>query len=80
VLLHYKQYKTTCASKLICNFAFDILKLNRIEIVIAEENIISQRVAEKLGAKKEGLLRKRLTVRDIIYDAYLFSLILDDLT
>ena len=69
----------TSASKLIINFAFNSLKLNRIEIVIATGNKISQRVAEKLDAKKEGLLRQRLTVRDTVYDAYLFSLILDDL-
>jgi RimJ/RimL family protein N-acetyltransferase len=69
----------TCASKLVLDFAFHFLKLQRVEFIIAAKNIISQRVAEKLGAKREGLLRRRLNVRDIIYDAYVFSIIRDDL-
>lgn len=69
----------TSATKLVFEFVFDVLKLNRIEIVIAVENLKSQRVAEKLGAQKEGLLRRRLNVRGIIHDAYLFSVIRDNL-
>ena len=75
---HTNQGIATCALKLVINFAFNILKLNRIEILIAEKNTISQHVAEKLGAQKEGLLRKRLSVRGKIHDAYLFSVISDD--
>jgi len=70
----------TCASRLVLNFAFDVLKLNRIEIIVASSNETSQHVAEKLGAKKEGLLRQRLNIRDKVHDAYLFSIIPDDLT
>lgn len=69
----------TCASKLVLDFAFRFLKFQRIEIIIAAKNVASQRVAERLGAKREGLLRRRLNVRNTIYDAYLFSIILDDL-
>jgi RimJ/RimL family protein N-acetyltransferase len=70
----------TSASKLVCDFAFNKLKFNRVEIVIAKENAKSQRVAEKLGAQKEGLLRRRLNVRGTIHDAYIFSVIRDDLS
>jgi len=69
----------TSASKLVFDFAFNTLKFNRVEIIIAVENLKSQRVAEKIGARKEGLLKRRLTVRDSIHDAYLFSVIRDDL-
>lgn len=65
---------------LLAGFGFDELKLNRIEIVIATNNQPSQRVAEKVGATREGILRKRLIVRDRIYDAFMYSLIPGDLS
>jgi len=69
----------TASSRLIAGFGFDHLGLNRVEIVVAKENLASIRVAEKAGAKREGELRSRITVRDSVYDAVLFSLIPQDL-
>jgi len=54
------------------------LGLNRVEIVVATENKASIRVAEKIGALREGILRKRIVVRDNVYDAFIFSIISDD--
>lgn len=65
---------------LVARFGFDELKLRRIEIVAAINNKASQRVAEKAGATREGILRNRLVVRDKVYDAVMFSLIPGDLT
>jgi len=62
----------------VARFAFKELELNRVEIVIATENKASMRVAEKIGALREGILRKRIVVRDTVYDAFLFSLLVDD--
>ena len=62
----------------VARFAFKELELNRVEIVIATENKASIRVAEKIGALREGILRKRIVVRDTVYDAFLFSLLVDD--
>ena len=60
-------------------FGFDELGLKRIEIVAAVGNLRSQRVAEKVGATREGVLRQRLRVADVWHDAVMFSLIPDDL-
>ena len=60
---------------MLAEFGFDNLNLNRIEIVAAEENLISQHVAEKAGALREGLLRQRLFVHGKSLDAFMFSLI-----
>ena len=65
---------------LVARFGFDELKLRRIEIVAAINNKASQRVAEKAGATREGILRNRLVVRDKVYDTVMFSLIPGDLT
>ncbi len=68
----------TSATRLLARFGFNELKLNRIEFVVATGNISSQRVAEKAGAKREGILRKRLVVRERVYDAVMYSLIPED--
>jgi ribosomal-protein-serine acetyltransferase len=41
------------------DFGFEQLGLHRIEIVAAIDNLASQRVAEKAGAVREAILRKR---------------------
>jgi len=64
----------------VARFAFKELELNRVEIVIATENKTSIRVAEKIGALREGILRKRIVVSDTVYDAFMFSLLTDDLS
>lgn len=67
------------ASRLVAKFGFEELGLHRIEILAAVPNIASQRVAEKVGAVREGVLRKRLVIRGKPYDAVMFSLVEEDL-
>ena len=62
----------------VARLAFKELELNIVEIVSATENKASIRVAEKIGALRERILRKRIIVRDTVYDAFMFSLIADD--
>jgi ribosomal-protein-serine acetyltransferase len=63
------------AAALLAQFGFRQLRLIRLEILIAVGNTASQRVAEKVGAVREGLLRNRLLLRGTPRDACLFSLI-----
>jgi RimJ/RimL family protein N-acetyltransferase len=63
------------ATRLLSEFGFSALKLARIEILVAVENIASQRVAERAGALREGLLRNRLVHRGEVRDAYMFSML-----
>jgi ribosomal-protein-serine acetyltransferase len=74
-----RQGVASAASLLVARFGFEELGLNRIEIVAATSNVASLRVAGKLGATREGILRNRITVRDKVYDAVMFSLIPEDL-
>jgi ribosomal-protein-serine acetyltransferase len=69
----------TTAARLLVGFAFRELKLNRLEIIVATANKASQRVAEKLGATREGILRNRLVIHDRVHDAVMFSLVPGDL-
>jgi RimJ/RimL family protein N-acetyltransferase len=49
-----------------------------VEIVIALENKASIRVAEKVGAHSEGILRNRMVVGREVYDAFMYSLVPQD--
>jgi RimJ/RimL family protein N-acetyltransferase len=66
-------------SKIAINIAFNELKLNRLEIFMSTENEASRKVAKKVGAKYEGRMRKRIVVKDRIDNAYLYSIIPEDL-
>jgi ribosomal-protein-serine acetyltransferase len=68
------------AALLLAQFGFERLYFNRIEIVAATGNIASQRVAEKTGAKREGIIRNRINHRGMIQDGVMFSLIPGDLS
>ncbi len=45
------------AARVLCRWGFDQLGLARIELAVLPENLASQRVAERLGARSEGLRR-----------------------
>jgi RimJ/RimL family protein N-acetyltransferase len=66
------------ATRAVAAWALYHLNLERLEIVVAAGNIASQRVAEKAGAKREGLLRKRLAINGGAEDAFIFSFVAED--
>ncbi len=74
-----RQGAATTATRLLARFGFKELALNRIEIIAAVGNMASQRVAEKAGALREGILRNRIVVHDEIHDAVVFSLVPEDI-
>lgn len=67
------------AIRLIAQFGFEELGLNRLEFVVQVENLASMRAALKAGARKEGILRRRIPVGETAYDAMLLSLLPSDL-
>lgn len=67
------------AAREAARFAFDQLGLSRVEIVVLEENVRSQRVAQKAGATLECLARNRLQYLGTARHAKVYSLIPLDL-
>lgn len=59
---------TTQAVKLISDFAFNTLGVVRIYCCVFEFNKGSQRVLEKAGFEKEGVFRKAVTKKGMIWD------------
>ncbi len=67
------------AARMVADFGLNEAKLTRLEILTSVNNIASQRAAEKAGARREGVLRKRLLLCGQAHDAVVFSFIADDL-
>jgi ribosomal-protein-serine acetyltransferase len=65
----------TQAVALLEEFGLRELGLNRLEIVVAEGNDLSRKVAEKAGAIYEGLQRRRMCVGERVYDAHMYALV-----
>ena len=68
----------SAATRLAARFGMKELGFTRLEIVAAVENLASQRVAEKAGAKREGVLRNGIRQHGQLHDAVMFSLIPGD--
>lgn len=58
---------------------FTELGFRRLEIVTQMDNLASQRVASRVGAVREGVVRNRLQIEGRSHDAVMFSLIPSDL-
>ena len=67
------------AARLAAQLGFEDLGVERLEIVVALGNVASEKVAEKMKAKREGVLRNRLLLHDRPHDATMFSLVPADL-
>jgi RimJ/RimL family protein N-acetyltransferase len=62
--------------RLLSRFALDELELQRLDLVTDPDNVASQRVAEKVGFRREGVLRSHLRHPDgRIRDSVMFSLL-----
>jgi ribosomal-protein-alanine N-acetyltransferase len=66
------------AVRLVIHFAFETLRLHRIEAACIPDNARSVRVLEKAGFQREGLLRSYLRINGSWQDHYLYALICDD--
>lgn len=67
---------TRCVEAL-SRHAFGVLRLRRVEIVVAVGNVASEAVARKSGAQFECIARNRLLIRGVSVPALVFSLIDD---
>jgi RimJ/RimL family protein N-acetyltransferase len=65
----------TSAVRLIARYAFDVAGLERIEVIPYVDNPASQRVAEKAGCTREGVLRSYFAARGERHDCVMYSLL-----
>ena len=68
----------TRACKALIEYAFDELGLNRVQIRCSTENSKSAAVPERLGFKREALLRQYEMIRGRLHDFYVYGLLAED--
>ena len=67
---------TTRAVRRLCRSAFDVLRLERLALTADVDDVASQRVAEKVGFRREGVLRSHMgDAKGSRRDSVLFSLL-----
>ena len=78
ITLGEKEYKgkgiAYNASIKILEYAFEKLKLNKIYLYTEVENIIAQKLFDKLGFQKEGTLREDLIINNEKKDRYAYAI------
>jgi ribosomal-protein-alanine N-acetyltransferase len=62
----------------VSEYGFKELSLNRIEALVLPENTASQRLHERLGSQREGLLRQYEKTRSQFDDLYVYSILRGD--
>lgn len=65
----------SAAVRLAARFAFEQLGLQRVELVVPTENQASLRVAEKAGARLEGVMKDRIMLRGKSQNAAMYALV-----
>ena len=66
------------ATKLMCEYGFEIINLNRIQLHVACENIAAVKSYEKAGFIIEGTLRQAMYHNDRYCDFYVMGLLRSD--
>ncbi|SDF13010.1 ribosomal-protein-alanine N-acetyltransferase [Blastococcus fimeti] len=67
------------AVALVCDHAFTEMGLHRLQADIRPENVPSQRLVERLGFTREGVLRRYLDIDGEWRDHLAYALLADDL-
>lgn len=63
------------ASMLLLEYAFDELCLNKVYLCTEQENVSAQKLFEKLGFKKEGLIEHDLIYNERFVNRYVYGLL-----
>lgn len=73
-----KGFTTKCV-RAICDFGFSKMNLHRIQATVALDNGASIRVLEKIGFKKEGVMKGYGLLHSHFKDFYMYGLIKTDM-
>jgi ribosomal-protein-alanine N-acetyltransferase len=76
---HTRQGHAGMALAAVVRFAFDELRLHRLEAACMPSNTSSLRVLEKAGFQREGLARRYLRINGVWEDHIVHSLLAEDL-
>ena len=66
------------ASRLILQYAFEVLGLNRIYLFTETENVAAQRFFERVGFVREGLIRQDIVSHGKTVDRFVYGFLKED--
>ncbi|MEK3835677.1 MULTISPECIES: GNAT family N-acetyltransferase [unclassified Paenibacillus] len=73
---YWRTAVNTESKLLLLQYAFEVLGLIRVDFSIVSHNLRSRRAIERIGAVREGILRKhRITAQGAVMDNVLYSII-----
>lgn len=73
---HWRSAVNTECKRLLLGHAFETLGMNRVQLKTDSRNLRSQRAIERLGAQKEGILRRQMVMPDgYLRDTVMYSII-----
>lgn len=75
---HWNRGLMTEATGALLDFGFANLGMNRIWALVNPDNVGSIRVLEKIGMRREGLLRQNQFIRGVFQDTYLYAKLRSD--
>ena len=75
---HTRKGFMTDGVRVAATFAFDQLRLHRVEASCVPNNLASQDVLRKVGFQEEGVARKYLNINGRWHDHLLFALLSSD--
>ena len=78
--VQWNQGLGTDAARLVVDYAFEELNLNRVELTTDEENARAIRCYEKVGFVREGLLRQHRLVDGVFGNTVIMGILRDDWT
>jgi ribosomal-protein-serine acetyltransferase len=70
----------TEAVQALAGHAFEVWRLNRIEIRVAVGNTRSRAIPERLGFREEGVLRQAERIGERLEDSVVYSMLAEDRT
>jgi ribosomal-protein-alanine N-acetyltransferase len=76
--IHARKGYMTAAVRAVIPFAFETLRLHRIEAACIPANLASIRLLDKTGFKREGFARQYLCIDGVWQDHLLYSRLKDD--
>lgn len=68
----------TQASKLLLDYGFKVIGLNRIYLFTETENILAQKLFEKVGFVREGCMRLDIVSHGKFVDRYVYGIVRND--
>ncbi len=68
----------TKSCRVLIDYAFNRLKLNRVEMQCGAENIKSRKIAEKLGFREEGIIRQSAWLHDRFVDFVIYGMLVSE--